>query len=149
MVLFLSLRTITLPTSQVPSTNCSRLADVSLLQHKPRQSICCLSAKKANSCFGSGSISSLLASTTGTNKTTEPNKFTEVMIHLHLSFPGQLSQTEFHITFHEVLSEEKRINFYSSARRKWFCKTHSTHKRQDGALKANQGQCEGTVPKAR
>jgi len=97
-----------------------------------KQSIGCLSAKGTNPCFGGGSISSLLVSATGTNKTTEPNKFTKnddssALVISWATEPGWVP----HYISQYAFSSEKRINvgIFYRCRRKQFCKVYNTHKK--------------------
>lgn len=100
---------------------------------------------------GGGSICSLLVSATWTNETTEPNEFTKMMIHQHSSFPGQLTQAGFHITFHTMLSVVRRDlmwGFFTGAGgRNSTGVTIHTNSRM-GHLKTSQGHCAGMIPTA-
>lgn len=99
---------------------------------KQRKSICCLSAKGTNPCFGGGSISSLLVSATGTNKTTEPKKSTKndnssALVISWATEPGWVP----HYISQDAFSSKKRIStgIFYRCRRKQFCKVYNTHKK--------------------
>lgn len=110
---FLSaLRTAAPPASQASNTNYSSLTSVHPSTYmKQRKSICFLCAKGTNPFFGGGSISSLLVSATGTNKTTEPNKFTKsddssALVISWATEPGWVP----HYISQDAFSSKKRIN---------------------------------------
>lgn len=120
------------PASQASNANCGSLTEVHPSTcMKQRKSICCPSAKGTNPCFRGGSISSLLVSATGTNKTTEPNQFTKnddssALVISWVTEPGWVP----HYISQDAFSSKKRINMviFYRCRRKQFCKVYNTKK---------------------